>query len=129
MNPVYQTIFGGKEGNCFQAALASIMELPLKDVPHFMLYDDDNWWEKYENWAKQFGLQPIGIDPGGEWKPRGWHLILGGSPRGDFDHCIVGFAGKPVHDPYPNGKCELNDIKSYEFFVQLEPKVKMNGDP
>jgi len=129
MNPVYQTIFGGKEGNCFQAALASIMELPLKDVPHFMLYDEANWWEKYEKWAKQFGLQPIGIVPGGEWKPRGWHLILGGSPRGEFDHCIVGFAGKPVHDPYPNGKCELNDIKSYEFFVQLEPKVKMERDP
>ncbi len=123
MKPVYQDRFGGKEGNCMQAAIASILEVPMTEVPHFMLYDTDDWWEKYEDWTKQFGLQPIGIDPNGVWKPKGWHLIIGGSPRGEFDHVVVGFAGVAVHDPYPDGNCELTDIKAYEFFVQLEPGV------
>ncbi len=123
MKPIYQTIFGGKEGNCMQAAIASILEIPLENVPHFMLYAEDEWWNRFEEWAGQFGLQPIGIDPGGDWKPRGWHLIIGGSPRGEFDHCVVGYAGKPVHDPYPDGNCELTKVTAYEFFVQLNPET------
>ena len=121
MKPVFQTQFGGKEGNCMQAAIASILELPLDEVPHLMLYSVDDWWGKYEEWAKQLGLQPIGIDPNGDWKPKGWHLIIGGSPRGDFDHVVVGFAGEPVHDPYPEGGCELTEVKAYEFFIELDP--------
>lgn len=39
MKPVNQTLFGdtdGKlKGNCFPACLASILELPLEEIPHF----------------------------------------------------------------------------------------------
>ena len=123
MKPIYQTIFGGEEGNCTQAAIASILEIPLEDVPHFILYDKDEWWRKYEEWAAKFGLQPVGIRDLGDWIPRGWHLIIGGSPRGDFEHCVVGYAGRPVHDPYPDGNCELTNVTAYEFFVQLNPET------
>jgi hypothetical protein len=44
MTPVFQTLFGGAydeiPGNCWQAIIASLLDLPLEDVPHFMLHDD-----------------------------------------------------------------------------------------
>lgn len=35
MKPVRQTIFGHEEGNCAQACVASLLELPLGAVPNF----------------------------------------------------------------------------------------------
>ena len=36
MKKVYQTIISIENGNCMQAALASLLELPLNKVPHFI---------------------------------------------------------------------------------------------
>ena len=45
---VYQTKFGAgnsnKPGNCLQAVIASLLELKLEDVPHFMEHGD--MWAK-----------------------------------------------------------------------------------
>jgi hypothetical protein len=35
MTPVFQTIISGTEGNCMQAAIASLIDLPLEEVPNF----------------------------------------------------------------------------------------------
>lgn len=50
MKPVYQTIIGMEHGNCMQAAIASLFELPLEDVPNFRELDDPN------HHLMQFGL-------------------------------------------------------------------------
>lgn len=35
MTPVFQTIISGTNGNCMQAAIASLLDLPLESVPNF----------------------------------------------------------------------------------------------
>ena len=35
MTPVYQTIISGTEGNCMQAAIASLLDMKLEEVPDF----------------------------------------------------------------------------------------------
>ena len=48
MLPIFQTKFGtgnsNNPGNCLQAVIASLLELNLNDVPHFMEYG--NLWAK-----------------------------------------------------------------------------------
>ena len=39
MKKVYQTVVDKDKGNCMQATIASILELPLDDVPNFIEFD------------------------------------------------------------------------------------------
>ena len=60
MIPVHQTILAdparndghdanGQPGNCYQAAIASALDLRLDDVPHFATFCDD-WVERSLDW-------------------------------------------------------------------------------
>jgi len=62
MIPHKQTIFYGKDdwrergvqpGNCFQTAVASLLDLPLGAVPHFVAdtRPGPGWWEAARTWA------------------------------------------------------------------------------
>lgn len=55
MNKIYQTRHkeGTKRGNCMQAAIASLLELPLHQVPDFILFDDP--LDKLIEFVKQKG--------------------------------------------------------------------------
>ena len=61
MIPVHQTILAdpvrgdGQPGNCYQAAIASVLELPLDEVPHFATFCDD-WVERSQDWFASRGL-------------------------------------------------------------------------
>lgn len=129
MKPVYQTILIPPYGNCLQACIASILELQLDDVPNFAErmdcneWKDSEWWDDYECFMSKFGLQPLGVEPLIPWTPKGWHLIIGESPRGPYDHIIVGYNGRSKHDPYPGGGCDLIGATSFEVFVALNPQV------
>lgn len=110
MKPLYQTRFGRPMGNCMAASLASILEWPLSRLDPLPVIHQD---ECPTDWADQlnahliehhgFYLVSLTFDPAQEWRPPGYHLLSGPSPRGDFDHTIVGFKGKIVHDPNPVG--------------------------
>lgn len=107
MKPVHQDKFGVEEGNCFAACIASILELPLADVPNFCV-DRKHWLQHCNDWLAKRGLAYIEFKlTGGEvpiWMTDvGHHVISGPSPRGDFHHCVVGLDGKMVHDPHPSG--------------------------
>lgn len=118
MISVYQTKFGGEEGNCLAACLASIFELPIEAIPDFG--EDALWFARFEAWmVENFGLQPVdlAISPLSDWRPKGYHLICGKSPRGDFEHAIVGRNGEAVHDPHPEGGCELETVETYTVFL------------
>ena len=118
--PVNQTKFGKFEGNCLAACLASIFGIGIEDVPDFGL--DTLWYTRFEKWMIEiFSLQPVDLDIANlaDWKPKGYHLISGKSPRGDYDHCIVGKNGRPVHDPYPGGDCKLESQGTYTIFVAM----------
>lgn len=125
MKPVHQTKFGYPDGNCHAAALASILEIDLDTIPDFGI--DEGWYDRFSRYmTSHHALQPLDLAvvdlP--EWAvPRGYHLINGQSPRIDGSHTVVGFNGKPIHDPYPDGECELLSVESYTVFIVLDPKA------
>ena len=61
MKPVYQTIFGKTNGNCFAACIASILEMDLEDVPHFCRGDNPEWMFDLNEWLYQFGLGALTV--------------------------------------------------------------------
>jgi len=88
-------------GNCFQACVASIMEMPIEAVPHFMLFDP--WVDAFYAWMKQMGYQVDFTVDADEVPKDTFYILSGRSPRGNFDHAVVAFNGETVHDPHPAG--------------------------
>lgn len=109
---------GRVAGDCLRASLASILELPIGDVPHFVQYrgaDDSHlWWWALVGWCFTMGIDARYID--GETVPKGWSLVDGRSPRGHA-HVCVGFDGEVIFDPHPS-RSGLPEIEGY---VQLIP--------
>lgn len=101
MKPVHQTVFGKSSGNCLQAAVASILELPLDYVPNFN--DPDRWFDLLAAFLADFDLCPLLVkyDPDLSL-PGGYIILTGKSPRGDYLHATVALDGEVVHDPHPD---------------------------
>ncbi len=110
MVPVMQTI-GGIGGNCFQACVASVMELPLEEVPHFFEGSNGGLWTQ-EQWdrvqdfavSKLYKVTYIEMPEEPALADRlhatDLHYVaFGPSPAGTFGHCVVWHEGKMVHDP------------------------------
>lgn len=103
MVPVMQTIPFEEGsvvyGNCLQAAVAAIYELPIEAVPHFVQFT--RWGEALRMWVEDQGADLL------LWKsdePQDVPLLaFGKSPRGDFRHAVVWQAGRMIHDPHPDG--------------------------
>lgn len=111
MIPVDQDTFGAW-GNCLSACVASILELPLKEVP---LFHDLN--EPYvpqvlrlTSWLRPLGLRAsegsmpvIPIEDLFEldaYLPGDFYILCGLSPR--RPHVVVARGGFIVHDPHPS---------------------------
>lgn len=131
MKPVMQTKLyrpdacGEDVGNCFQACIASLLELPLDSVPHFTAIQGPRqakhapvFYDAARRWLRDdHGLDLAQFDadeaatPAEVWNDPGnladfQQFAIGGgkSPRGDFDHAvIVALDGTLAHDPHPSG--------------------------
>src|SRR6266852_706305 len=114
MRPVTQTTFGYPHGSCVRAAYASILEIPLEDVPPLdpgtaaLMGQDQHALER--EWLASIGLNLVEIstDPDDslpeeilDCVPEVHHLMSGISPRG-YGHRCVGIGGKLVFDPHPS---------------------------
>ena len=122
MIPIHQTVFppegvitkdqiealpGDQRGNCLQACFASLFELDLDEVPHFVSYSQEEWWGVLECWLAERNLgtvwQPLNPEFGG-WCPLGVDVIVSGkSPRGEFNHVVLYRDWELSHDPHPSG--------------------------
>jgi hypothetical protein len=107
MKPVDQTVFTVPGGNCFSACVATLLAIPLDDVPYFMgsfEEEDGVWWQRFLAWLKPRGLWAINFKcpPDGDWYPVGEYILSAGSPRGDFDHSVVALGRDIIHDPHPS---------------------------
>lgn len=104
MIPVYQNKIGSN-GSCFASCIASILELPIKDVPNFVEFGKD-WMLELWKFLEPKGLTYTSVNfkqhEAPERIPSGYHIISGYAPRG-YRHSVVGFRGQCVHDPFPNG--------------------------
>ena len=59
MIKIWQTQFGDGNGNCFQACVASILELTLNEVPHFCRDYGKDWVWQTGKWLQKWGLNII----------------------------------------------------------------------
>jgi|LDZU01.1.fsa_nt_gi hypothetical protein len=121
MKPVFQTIYGYPDGNCFQAAAASIFEMSLDEVPHFWKQYKNRWWDYYVEFCMERGLYPLNLPAKNINNPsdffHGYHLITVKVESG-LSHSVVGLDGIMVYDPHPGG-LKAMEIESYDLFVSL----------
>lgn len=120
MSPVKQTIFSDKEkgvhGNCMQAAVASILELPLCDVPNFA--EAKNFWGAVRRFFRQHNLQMMHLSV--DSVVPGYYMVTGRSPRfADVLHQTIYHSGKLAHDPHPDNT-GVTEITNVEILVPID---------
>ena len=138
MIKVYQTKYGKKDGNCFQACVASVMEMKLDDVPDFCnIYSEDTWYIEFAKWLEQFNLSSVMINVTKSMIEssdlfdvccKGYH-IAGVSTSHDTKHAIVIKDGDMVFNPNINDKKEYTtkDIEDVQVFV-CQDASQVKGD-
>ena len=122
----------GVYGDCHRAALASLLDLTLDEVPHFMdgLGPDDG--EAFnlapEKFLRSRGLTPIifAMTPGEElqeilnacqaWNP-GVLYLLGGESASNCGHTVIAGGGRIVHDPSPNKVGIIGPMKDGLYWI------------
>lgn len=93
-----QTTFGYPEGNCWSACIASLLEMPVSEVPWFLGHDD--WYAAFAAWLRPHGYYPVTVPWSAEWCPEGYYILGGRSPR--HSHAVVARGREIVHDPHPS---------------------------
>ncbi|MCM8735994.1 hypothetical protein M5E06_17820 [Azospirillum sp. A1-3] len=129
MKPVDQDRFHDKEagtrGNCMQAAVASLLGLPLADVPDFLEARDRG---SHEELALGYWLEGLGFDmirlPGNHC-PDAYYLASGPASRG-VHHMVVMKAGELAHDPHPSRAGLLKADHVY-VLVPMRPADALKG--
>ncbi len=105
--------WNGETGSdCLRASLASVLELPIDEVPHFLGNPDTarNWPEELHWWLQRRGLTAYPLAPssdlaatlaymGQHWA--GEFYLLCGRAGEDYGHVVVGCGNAIVHDPDP----------------------------
>ena len=130
MIPVFQTKYGEGKGNCFQAAIASIMELELEKVPDFanQYKDDGRWWEEYNKWLDQFGLEAVTITFSQEGLSKvsknAYFLVSGPSKANGVGHCVVYQGDKLAHDPHKGWNGIIPEV--IDLIFSKDPSVTLN---
>jgi hypothetical protein len=128
VTPVMQTLFydpklpaDDQRGNCLQAVVASLLDLDLDAVPHFVGDHIDsagelNWWVSLCSFLARHGYRitegavtamTAGVD----------YMAMGPSPRGNGLHHIVLYRdGAMIHDPHPDqtGLVEVASVWTLE---------------
>lgn len=107
MTPTKQTKLyspdGHHSGNCWQAALASLLDLPLWMVPDFSEMfgrTTDHWFERTQEWLRRmFRVQIQRVDGHPVDELPEFYLAIGKSPRG-VSHVVIYSRGQMVHDPH-----------------------------
>lgn len=133
MKPVYQTRFGGlkapfeERGNCFQACVASILEIPLEEAFDCRTWEDETWFDKFNDWLSKYGLVCIAFDHNDK-KPlacteiKGYAIMECKSEtlyHGEY-HVVVIKDQEVVHDPNPNA-IRVGECQGFYLFVPLDP--------
>ena len=116
--------------NCFRACVATLLNLPIDDVPECC--DGKSWdWDAFQDWLGDRGLQAVEVTfgSGGTIYPVRKAvpcIVTGKSPRDENTlHATVGhffsFEGfQLLHDPHPEKLWIDGEPTHATFFVRLE---------
>lgn len=103
MIPHIQTNTSKVTGNCWQTAVASVLELEPEQVPHFVKAERDgiveDWWKYTFNWLYYHNLYIHNIER--HLYTNEHYLVMGRTKRGTYHVCVY-LNGKMVHDPHPD---------------------------
>lgn len=134
MFKIDRTRFGGKDspiygqGNCFQACVATVLQIPLEEAFNHASYADDEWLPEFNKWLEQYGLGCIFVEMSQE-KPASTTAIKGINIaecmsktlyHGERHAVVICDNFELFHDPNPNAK-EQGEIQGVYIFVPLEP--------
>jgi hypothetical protein len=134
LTPVFQTKFTYPEGNCFQACLASILNLELGQVPYF---EGGNQYE-YSGWLNQnhgIVIRSIGYSPYTDTNADQWleglgYLIASVESKSGCEqlkpgnyHAVVMHEGVIVHDPNNSYEFEPGSYNVVGLTLFLKPMV------
>lgn len=133
MKPVDQTIFssedGSVNGNCFPSCLASLLELPIDQIPAFQDMSDSIWFEPFCKFLAKHGYEFVDMfyfPMNGNWADLikqspgidGFFMVGGTSPRSyvTAGHAVIYKDGNLVHDPHFS-KAGLTKI-NYAYMIE-----------
>lgn len=133
MKPAKQTklhISDKQNGNCMNAAFASILELDIEDIPHFEdmpecgqgTKENPSWWKALNDWLWQMGFY-LETRNGSQGMPPVYFIANGPSPRG-LEHSVIYKGTEMVHDPHPSNE-GLNEVTSIWILVPIDPSFMM----
>jgi hypothetical protein len=114
-----------KSWNCQAAAIASIMEVPLEELPeiHPEEHTPESFDDEWNEWMERRGFFLASINFNSGMKPKGYTVGVVQSQNQEGLHAIVCFDGKPVYDPQ-----ELNErfyteeeVETHLLFVCMNP--------
>jgi hypothetical protein len=114
----------GQYGDCQRAVIASLLDLPISAVPHFLQEaqgDPSIYWEKLQAFVRSHGFAYFTVPArtGGAfygYEGDVYHEISGPSPRGNgVSHAVVGRNGEVVFDPHPSRAGLSGDSASWEY--------------
>lgn len=146
MKKVYQTRFGGtdspvsEQGNCFQASVASVFEIPLEEAFDCIPYsrkddvgkpvDESLEFIEFNTWLSKYGFQSVFVQafPMPRMTTlRGFHLleVESTSLKNGESHIVVIQDGEVVHDPNPNAK-EIGKTVGVYLIVPMNPADRVN---
>lgn len=115
---------------CFQACVASILEMPIESVPDFCGdgWKGKDWWLQFQEWLKQRGMYalkfstpttPIKFSP----TPNGLLVILSGYSKRGVLHTVVGEWGhgmfNVIHDPHESREGIITTTQILFFMKKL----------
>ena len=112
MRPVKQTKFG-TQGNCLAACLASLLSLPLEQVPEF---PGNTWFNDLYLWLLDQGYRLCESDS--ELLQHGNAVAVGQGPRG-WRHAVVWYDGRMLHDPHPDNTGLQKDPDQFLYCVPV----------
>ena len=134
MTPINQSIVNEGDGDCFRAAVASVLDLTLEQVPHFIRFGD-YWHNSFRIFMRMMGWEYCGTSS--TMNGEGLHMdesinenFIVTIPSRSFDgvyHSVVAnHKGLVIHDPNPNKRClgvniYEEETASWGMFEKVEP--------
>lgn len=118
-------IEGVQQGNCMQACVASLFNIPMADVPNFAA--EKQWFKSFREFicAKGYVINSRVKTADGELHvPTGLHLVSGKSSRG-CEHMVIYKNGKLFHDPHPSNE-GIEKVLEFWMLLPLDPAALTN---
>jgi len=130
MKPIDQTLLhdleNGQAGNCMTAFIASVLEMPIEQVPYFAegWPDGQVFHQRVNDFLRGFNLAMLTVDCQAYFSAYGVvgvvHGLSGLSDRG-VEHATVGIDGALAHDPHPSKTGLAKKRDEWGVFVVLDP--------